>query len=96
MNRLPELSTAFINHCRYAKNLSENSLRAYQQDLDDFCRYAEIAKFEKTIEGSHIENLLVFLMKKNRLIQELLNEKLPVCHLFLTGRKKAAHLRLTL
>ena len=92
MNRLPELSTAFINHCRYAKNLSENSLRAYQQDLDDFCRYAEIAKFEKTIEGSHIEKFARFLNEKKSLNPRTIKRKIACLSSFFNWQEESGTL----
>ena len=63
---LAELSERFLTACRYAKSLSQNTVAAYAQDLNDFRCFHAIGNTEQPVAGGDILNYVRFLREERR------------------------------
>ena len=63
---LAELSERFLTACRYAKSLSQNTVAAYAQDLNDFRCFHAIGNTEQAVTGGDILNYVRFLREERR------------------------------
>lgn len=82
MKLLSELSTAYLEHCQYSKNLSEHSIRAYEQDLKNFKDYLSLSNEEETVEPRHIEQFVRYLSEKKGLSARSIKRKVACLSVF--------------
>jgi len=61
-----DLRDQFVDYIENEKRLSENTVRAYRNDLGEFCRYCEEKNKQDTADISerHIKSYLIFLNEK--------------------------------
>lgn len=75
---------SFINHIKYEKRYSSHTVKAYQNDLDQFVTYYtdSVGDFDiKKIDGKSIRNWIVYLMD-NKISSRSINRKLTALKVF--------------
>jgi integrase/recombinase XerD len=61
MRTIKQANLEFLNHCQYEKNLSTKTIKFYNIDLLQFCRFMELQKFPEMInliDKSHLKDYL--------------------------------------
>ena len=67
MLTVAEACTAFQHHCRIAKGLSGNTLRAYAQDLAEYEAFTGPGRLLTECDRDHLRAYLAFLMDRRAL-----------------------------
>lgn len=73
---LTEAARAFLDHCRIAKCLSNNTLRAYESDLGQFAAFAGHAATVGKIERDLLRAFARFLFDQEKLKETSVRRKL--------------------
>lgn len=59
--QLHKVTEQFLSHCRYSKNLSDHTLRAYNIDLEQFKSFAstdcDVAKCDRSFIRGYMQHL---------------------------------------
>lgn len=67
MNTLESSKDEYLVHCTYSKSLSANTIRAYDQDISDFCRFAGPRTDPSTVTSEQIASYLQTLSGHRKL-----------------------------
>lgn len=73
---LKDATTKFLSHCRHGRNLSENTLRAYTIDLDQFKRYADADRIIHTCDKEIIRGYLKHLFESQALKESSIKRRI--------------------
>ena len=82
MNKIAILSKSYLEHCRYAKNLSEHSIRAYAQDLRDFSVYLRLTNLTLLVSSNDIEQYARYLSESKSLKARSIKRKIASLSIF--------------
>ena len=58
MKRLSYAKVEYTNYCIYSKSLSKNTLRAYEQDIEDICRFLGHEMLVSAIRSENVSSYL--------------------------------------
>ena len=90
-----QILSEYLDFLEIEKGLSENTLEAYERDLEsffEFCNDIDIEQIQRTQINSYVRNL-----HEKNIHQQVLCEKLPLCADFSNGlvqMKKLNQIRL--
>lgn len=82
MASLASACSQFLTHCRYSKSLSENTVRAYDQDLTDFSAFAGAKSSISRINAGQIESYIQDLLGRRLLSAATAKRRLACLKVF--------------
>ncbi|GAB4196210.1 MAG: tyrosine-type recombinase/integrase [Wenzhouxiangellaceae bacterium] len=67
MSTLIRYQSQYLEYCKYSRNLSDHTIRAYDQDLTDFIRFTSPRKKAKNVNKETLSDYLKSLLKERSL-----------------------------
>jgi integrase/recombinase XerD len=82
MQDIRTITYQFIQHCKYSRNLSSHSIRAYTQDLNNFIEYFKHIDTIECICKHNIEYFVLYLIQTKKLHPRSVKRKIACLSVF--------------